>query len=976
MDATFAIEVGTRFGNHVVTRVEDLHHLGGTYYELIHEPTGAKHIHIACADDCKNFNVTFPTVPRTNNGVAHILEHVVLAGSEKYPVRDPFFSMTSRSVRDFMNAMTFPSATAYPFASRNEADFWNLLEVYLDACFFPRISEESFMQEGHRLEFDATEDPKSGLKIKGVVFNEMKGAMATASSVLGRSLGKGLMPGTTFSYNSGGDPEHIPTLTWDELKAFHAVHYHPSNALFYTYGDMNLTELFERIETLALSKFERITPDVEIPVVEAFDAPTRFEATFPLPPGEDPANKTEVCVGWLLRYDSDPFRRLSWKILEQVLLGNDAGPLKHALISSGLGANLSSASGYDDGYKQGYFGAGLQGTNPDSESAVQELVLSTLQAVVDNGLDTELVEAIIHSFELDEREVANSGFPFGLKMWFKLKNSFEYGWDAYSDLNLDPLFARLRDEVKAGPYFENMIRAELLENQHRCTFVVSPDAEMEPRATAKENEKVAQIEAGLSDDDKATIVERTVKLKSEQEAEQDISVLPKISPSDIPLTVEDAEIQITEVAGIPVGLYEAPTNGVAYISVSFDAAHVGGDDLDFIAFNDYLSMLGAGEYDHVAQSLRIEKFTGGVGTGFGVRNLFDGTLSRRVNLSTKTLNGDVAGTFAILGDIIRAPRFDIARLKEIIAMENAATDPRMVQMGQRYAEGLALSWVDEQGHLGFRNWGLARMSLIRRLATGAESVEDFAARLSANVSAVFGRGNARMMVTADADGIKAVTDQIAGLVDGLPEITVTPAELPAPTRGSKFHAYTCAAPVNYNAKAWKTVSYDHPDSAALAVLGPFLRSSFLHREIRERGGAYGSHSGANTRGGLFTMWSYRDPHVTRTYKTFEDAVEYAANGKHDAADIEEAVLQALKGLDPLQGPNEKGSAAFRNHNDGFTVQIREQFKRRVAEVTDEDLRRVAASHLTKEASFGTIGSAPKIEEGNAELGGIFEVKQV
>lgn len=335
-------------GGYRVTRREPLDSIGGTFMQLEHLRTGARHLHIECRDDNNGFAVVFPTVPMDSTGVAHILEHVVLAGSQRYPVHDPFFSMTRRSLATFMNAMTGSDSTIYLFSTRNAKDFINLLEVYLDAAFFPRLEEDSFRQEGVRFEFEKPDDPTSGLRYKGVVFNEMKGALATPHAAVDRALGTALFPGLTYAHVSGGDPEAIPDLTWEQLKRFHAVHYHPSNAYFYTYGDQSLESTLRLIDANVLSRFDRASVDTSIPDVKRFSAPVAAEEFYPVTAQEPESNQSQALTAWVTVSAADSFRLLAMRVLADVLLSNAGSPLRKALIDSGLGAAMADGSGFHD----------------------------------------------------------------------------------------------------------------------------------------------------------------------------------------------------------------------------------------------------------------------------------------------------------------------------------------------------------------------------------------------------------------------------------------------------------------------------------------------------------------------------------------------------------------------------------------------------------------------------------------------------
>ncbi len=360
--------------------------------------------------------MAFRTPPADSTGVAHILEHTVLCGSQRYPVRDPFFAMLKRSLNTFMNAMTASDWTCYPVASMNRKDFYNLMGIYLDAVFFPLLRAQDFRQEGHRLEFADPADPATPLQLKGVVFNEMKGAMADPSSLLGRCLNRALFPTTCYGHNSGGEPREIPDLTWEQLRAFHADYYHPGNSWFFTYGDLPLADHLQRIDELALRRFEPRQIASAIPAEVRFAAPRRDEATFPLSAQDDPAGRSMVQLAWLTCPIEDTFERAALGILAGLLLGDPAAPLYQALLDSRLGQNLTPGTGYHDDYRDTVFAVGLQGTEPEQVEAVEQLVLTTLERVAGEGFPAERVEAALHQYEFSSREVTGDQYPYGLSL--------------------------------------------------------------------------------------------------------------------------------------------------------------------------------------------------------------------------------------------------------------------------------------------------------------------------------------------------------------------------------------------------------------------------------------------------------------------------------------------------------------------------------------------------------------------------------
>src|SRR3984893_12916624 len=569
MAKTSARGIGT-IGGYTILRKERLDRLEGSIADPKHSRTSARHLHIECPDDNNSFAVFFPTVPMDSTGVAHILEHVVLAGSQKFPVRDPFFSMTRRSLATFMNAFTSADWTMYPFSSRNKKDFNNLLEVYLDATFFPRLDEDSFKQEGIRFEFEDPADPKSALRYKGVVYNEMKGALATPQAAVQKIVGEALFPGLTYSHISGGDPEHIPDLTWEQLRKFHAVHYHPSNAYFYTYGDQDLEETLAAIEANALTHFKRIEVDTSIPDVKRFTKPVKAVEPYPATKGEDNTRKAQALVAWVTVHTGDSFQLLAMKVLSEVLLGNAGSPLRKALIDSKLGTAMADGSGLQDDFRETVFGAGLKGIDPDDAEKVQGVVLDTLERLSKNGVDAAQVDATIHRLEFEKRERSNAGFPYALKVLFNFLSPYQYGGDPYAAINFDADLEHLETARKEGRFFENLIAAEMLDNQHRGLLTLVPDPDLEERKRRQELERLAAIEAKFTDDDRARIVEDAMRLKAEQEAKQDLDVLPTLQLSDIPMKFEDVPSREVRIGPAIAEFFPLPTNGITYLDIRSD----------------------------------------------------------------------------------------------------------------------------------------------------------------------------------------------------------------------------------------------------------------------------------------------------------------------------------------------------------------------------------------------------------------------
>ena len=962
---------------YTIVRREPLDRLEGTYIELTHDRTGARHIHIECPDDNNGFAVFFPTAPTDSTGVAHILEHVVLAGSRRYPVHDPFFSMTRRSLATFMNALTGSDWTMYLFSTRNAKDYRNLLDVYLDAVFFPRIDEDAFKQEGIRFEFEEPENPESGLRYKGVVFNEMKGALATPGAATARGIGKTLFPGLPYSHISGGDPRVIPNLTYENLKSFHARHYHPSNGHFFTYGNQSLEQTLKTIERLALDMFDRIAPDPQIAQVARFTKPHKAVEAFPAPPGESSAKLAEALIAWVTIQTADSFRNLAMRVLAEVLLGNAGSPLRKALIDSGLGSALADGSGFHDDYKESVFGAGLKGIEEADAEKVQQVVLETLEKVADEGLDVSQVDAAIHHLEFEKRERSNAGFPYALRVLFTLHSAYLYGGDPMKALDFDSDLEHLQAARQEGRFFENLIRAELLDNPHRALITVVPDKDLEERARTEELAKLRQIEAHLSQADIQRILDDAQRLKQAQDAKQDVSVLPTLELADIPMKFEDVPSRDARAQAAVVEFYPQPTNGITYLDVRADFGDLTEEQKDLLPlFGRALTQSGAAGQDYAQVARRIASHTGGVGAAAQVQSLAreDGYIESFV-LSGKALDRNTQPFVELLTDLTARLELEPKRLKEIIAEITTRLESSLAGLGFTFALLRAHAKLSAEGALNDRLQGVGMLHTMRRLATLNETqITDLMAQLDEIRKRLFRPQALRIIVTCEESMIGDLEELIKALVAAQAHDTKSAAGQAPRAEPRDSEARTAPVPVAFNVRFFKTVRYTHADAPALLVLANYLRDTFLHRELREKGGAYGGFASAGVLSGTFYLGSYRDPNIVRTYEAFDRAVRWVIDQDIEPEALKEAILGACGDVDPLESPDIRGRREATNRATGLTKEARGRFKQRLLQVSSEDLRRVTQTYFVDAPAIQTTVAGPDlVAAASKEKPGLFAV---
>lgn len=931
--------------------------------EYRHKVTGAPHLHIAADDDQNAFLVGFRTVPQDSTGVAHILEHTTLCGSRRYPVRDPFFMMTRRSLNTFMNAFTASDWTAYPFASCNRKDFYNLLQVYLDAVFFPTLDPLDFAQEGHRVEFAEPDNPDSPLVFKGVVFNEMKGAMSAPPSALYQYLTRHLFPTITYHHNSGGDPERIPDLSYDQLKAFHARHYHPSNALFMTYGDIAAEEHQAWFEDCALKEFQRLEADIHVPDEQRYAAPLTVAERYALDGEEDTADKTHIVLGWLLGNGTDPETLLTAHLVSDVLLDNSASPLRQVLETSELGSAPSPLCGLSDSSREMFLAAGLEGSNPEHAVAVEQLILDTLRRIAEEGVPQEQVEAMLHQLELSQREVSGDGFPYGLQLMVHALAPALHGADAAAVLDIDPILTRLRQRIADPEFIKGEVR-RLLANPHRVCLTMRPDTTLSAERAAQEAARLAAMKEGLGAEEKQRIVAQAAALAARQAQQDDPEVLPKVSLDDVPTELHVPQGEAAAVAAIPSTWYTRGTNGLVYQELVVDLPALEPDLADLLPmFCNIVTEVGSGGRDYLATQELQAAVTGGLAARSTVRGAIDdATRGRGVFvLAGKALARNHAALTDLLRETFDSARFDeLERLRELVAQERMHQEQSVTGSGHGLAMMAAAAGLSPTAALNHRWHGLAAIKALKGLDDAlddAAALQAFARRLQRLRDALLAAPR-QFLLIGEAEQRSDLGAVLSARWADTPAAQAgAPFTLPAGNE-PRNQGWTTSTQVNFCARAYPAVPMEHPDGAALMVLGGFLRNNYLHRAIREQGGAYGGGAGYDPDSAAFRFYSYRDPRLAETLADFDASVKWLLDHEHPWRLVEEAILGVIASIDKPGSPAGEVKKTFHAALHGRTPEQRRRFRARVLQVTQDDLKRVAASYLKPEAASTAVISNP------------------
>ena len=954
-----------------LVRKEFIDALNVEVIEFEHKATGAKHFHIASDNDENVFLVGLKTVPTDSRGVAHILEHTALCGSERFPVRDPFFMMIRRSLNTFMNAFTSSDWTAYPFASKNKKDFKNLLDVYLDAVFFSRLDKLDFSQEGHRLEFAEMENAESDLTFKGVVFNEMKGAMSSTNSVLWQTLTKYLFPNNTYHFNSGGEPTDIPDLSYEDLLSFYRTHYHPTNAVFMTFGDLPALELQTEFEDKVLSRFEKLDQKVSVENAKRYFAPVRVEEAYVADEVKEDAS--HVVVGWLLGESIDLRQQYEAELLSNVLLDNSASPLRRALENTDLGNAPSPLCGLEDSNKEMSFMCGLEGVRKEDNVKVEKLILDTLTQIAEDGVAQEMVEAMLHQLELHQREIGGDSYPYGLQIILSGLSTAVHEGDVIAQLDVEPVIHDLRERIQAPGYIGQLIQSLLLDNAHRVTLTLSPDTELEGRRNQAELDRLALIKASLSEKDKQDVIDLSLALQARQSQEDDMSILPKVGLEDVPADLPSYESKEIN-AHIPVTFYPQGTNGLVYEQLVIDLPELSEEERELLPLFSYaLTELGSSEHSYLAVQEEQAQVCGGIGASNSIRPLLDDKqkVAAYFVVSSKALVNKFADMSEMLKQTFLLPRFDeLARLRELVAQRRARREQSITGQGHSFAMMAASS-----GASGFNMqqeaWG--GMTGVRALKALDDSLND-----EQNVQAMMDvftgihakllASSKRLLLVAEAQHETSLLEILQASwhdVDaGTCEQQLT---LPAVEEKLKI-AWLTASQVNFCAKSFATVSGVHPHIAPLTVLGGFLRNGFLHRVIREQGGAYGGGASFDPTSGAFKFYSYRDPRLVETLDDFDASIEWLLSEEHTELALEEAVLGVIGSMD------KPGSPAGEAQGDYFlalhkrTKEQREAFRADILKVSIEQLKEVAKTYLIKENESVAVISSPNNKDALQELG--------
>ncbi|MBN9346855.1 MAG: insulinase family protein [Devosia sp.] len=945
-----------------------------------HKKTGAEVMSYINDDENKVFGITFKTPPEDSTGVAHILEHSVLCGSRKYPVKKPFVELIKSSMNTFLNAMTFPDKTAYPVASQNLQDFYNLVDVYLDAVFFPLISEDTFRQEGWHYEADGTQMP---LAYKGVVFNEMKGAYSSPAALLGKVSQLSLYPDNAYGVNSGGDPKAIPDLTYDYFKNFHRRFYHPSNAKIVFYGDDPEGRRLEMLDEY-LSQFDAAPVDATVKLQPRFHEPRHIESTYAATEAE-PGKKTGmITVNWMLDEIEDPETVLALNVLEHVLVGTPAAPLRKALTDSGLGEGLTG-SGLADDLRQPYFTVGLKGIDEGDGGKVETLVLDTLRKLAADGIDPLTIEASMNSFEFALRENNTGSFPRGMALMFRTMKNWLHGGDPFDSLTYEKPLEALKARVAAGePVFETLVDRHLNSNTHRVTVLLRADTTQAEREVAEERERLDGVAEGLDEAGREDIVEITAKLKALQDTAdppEALAKIPSLGLNDLDRVNKPIPIERDTLAGARLYTHPLPTNGVIYLDLAFDLRRVPAELLPYLSlFSRALFQTGTAREDFVSLTQRIGRSTGGVGASRSISMMRDtASVAAWLFIRGKAVPDKADELLAIITDVLTSANLDNReRIKQMALEEKAGFESGIAGRGNGIAAGRLgaslnpASWANEQSS------GVSYLFFLRELLKGIDNEEGWLrikAALYAIRDLVIDRQSMVLNVTSDAGLWNAFRPKLEGFVAALPASDAAP-RLWLPSTPVN-EGLTFPGQVNYVAKGANlyTLGYEHTGATAVALRQ--LNTTYLWDKVRVQGGAYGGSASFDPFSGGFVFTSYRDPNLLETLAAYDGAAQWLKQGIGEQ-DLVRSIIGAIGAIDTYRLPDAKGFTSLMWELTGNTDENRQVRREQILDATTTDVSRFAdvLGEVARAGQIVVLGSETAIKTANQERGGFLSVTKV
>ncbi len=960
--------------NFLIDKKTFIEEINSTLIEVTHVPTKAKIINIANDDPENLFALSFKTSPHSSNGVAHVLEHTVLCGSKKFPIKDPFFSMIRRSLNTYMNALTGADFTCFPASSENEKDFYNLLDVYLDSVFYPNLNYLSFLQEGIRLEFTKPFDSSTPLQYKGIVFNEMKGSLNSPDDRLWHKMMEELVPDLPYSYNSGGDPKEIPNLTYQDLLDFHKTNYHPSRCLFFFYGNLPLEKHLAFLEEKVLSN---ACPLDSLPATKK---QRRFskskDSTSFYPASEKAEGQDIISFGFLTCDVLNQKEVLALSLIDSMLTENDASILTLNLLQSGLCKEVESVLELE--MSEIPWIIICHGAKEKDKEALFEILQKTLKKICLEKFSKEQIEAAMHQLEFSRTEIERTSAPYGLTLFLRAGLLKQRGLAVEEGLKIHSLLNELKKDLKNPSYLTDLIEKYFLSNPHLVKLALLPDPSLEKKENDLEKEKLESIKKKLTKNETQNIIAAAKELKAFQEKQEGASLncLPKIDIDDIPKKLKYYPLAQKKEKNHEIFFHDCFTNKIVYVDLVIDLPLLTIEELSMLSlFSSFLTEIGCGGRSYIETLSYVNSYIGEISAylSLNIDTKNSNICAPSIALRGKALHRNAGKLFSLMKDMLESPNFkDEARIKELLAQTYSTLNHSINQSAMGYA---VLSSLKDLSYPNFINDLLSGLSFFERVKKAAENIDkeslSFFETLHNLQQKILRFSKIEVVISCEGAFFETLKkNNFYSLLDfdAKPQASFSNDFKTSPS--FQGEGKIIASPVAFTSMAYKTVGFDHKDAPYLVLATSIAENKVLHRRIREQGGAYGSGATYNPSSGSFYFYSFRDPHIATTLESFNLALEELSKGNFEEDNLFEAKLQAIQNIDSPTSPGRKALVTFYNEKSGKTKKMREEFRKRILLAKKSDVQRAIKEHLLSQkekAKIVSFGGKQLLEKENIKL---------
>jgi presequence protease len=971
-----------------------------TGFILEHEATGAKYFHIDSSDLNNTFAIHFCTPAFNNTGVFHILEHLSLCGSKKYPVRDPFMNMMKRSLNSYMNAWTGSDFTMYLFAAQNEKDFQNLRDVYLDAVYNPNLDYLDFLQEGWRFEFLEPENKKSGLQYKGVVLNEMKGDMSRQDSYFIHKLQSCLLNDLTYKYNSGGDPKNIPELKYEDLVNTHKKYYHPSNTKFFSYGDLNFLENLEFLEKNLLYKYSRDSVEnlskgekFSVERSNTWTSPKEVMDFYQPELGgsnteegnneQNAQNLSKMAFAYLCNdINENPYETFKLSILAHLLMEGPSSTMYKGLIESGLAPGYCHGYGMDTSLRESIITIGVQNIENDYKKfkQIEDAIFDGLLDVANKGFESKLIEEVLHLIEYDSIKPKDD---FGVNFLNQSSGFFTHSNYPFPMLQVNEFSAKLKRELKSDPnVFQNLVKKYLIENNHRLKLILRPKDDLLAKLNKEESESLTKIDQSLTNEEAEKIIQDTNNLIKHQSQIQDMNILPCLNLEDIPTLVETiTHTKHKLVKDIPLTFFDQPTNGISFLRIKANIKEIPDDLKAYISlYNLILPRLGTKNYTYEEFQNKLHTNSAGLSVSVDAFSDINNITHEYENLvyEFSFLDSNMNKAMSLYSELFSTPNFfDLQNLNNIIKQESVKIANEITNNSLDYAISHANSGLKsyKKTYDAFMSdMFICKLgSDLLQLASPRDVLQTTAEKLYLLHNLIFRKDAIEFSLHGSVRVLESISAQINLMINEVKnnnevfERDIKREDSDINIFEEKYHKTIIKTPAQVNecVEVFKIPNFNHPDYPKCVVMSNLIGLNTLHKEIREKGGAYGSGASPSD-SGLCVMYSYRDPHPERTYNTFEKALMMVSEGKFSQQDIKEAKIFTFSQVDKIINPANKGLELFLR---GIKEEDRNIFRNRLLNVNKDDLIEVCKKYFIPQLEEGNTS---RVVFGSVEGGNMFD----